>query len=613
MTVKVADYIFALLAEAGLRHVFLLTGGGAMFLNDALSRETRLEWTCHHHEQAASIAAEGYARVAGIPGIVSVTSGPGGINALNGVFGAWTDSIPMIVVSGQVKRETIKESYPNLALRQLGDQEVDIVSMAARITKSAVQLREPDDVRRVVEEAVWLATHGRPGPVWIDVPIDVQSAEVDPERLSGFQPPTERDNTTSLQARVAEIVDRLEVAERPVVIAGTGIHHSGSQDRFLELVERLGTPVTTAWSHDVIPTDHPQWSGRQGTIGDRAGNYAVQAADLVLILGSRMALRQVSYNWEAFAPRAYIVHVDIDPAELAKPTMRTDLPVEADLAEFIPRLTQELERRAFDQRRCESWLSWCRERVRRYPVVQAHHRRELPPINPYHFMESLFDALGPQDVVVTGDGAACIMSFQAGRITGGQRLFSNSGSASMGYDLPASLGAAVAVAEAAGPGDGSFDRRTICLAGDGSLQLNVQELQTLATHAWPVTVFVIDNGGYLSIRSTQANFFGRMIGESRASGVGFPDWVSLARAYGLGAVRIDDPSDMAQQIRKALTAPGPFLAHVVVDPAQGFEPRVRSRQQADGTITSPALDDLYPFLDEEEAASNRILADGTLP
>jgi acetolactate synthase-1/2/3 large subunit len=616
---RVADFIFARLADAGLRHVFLVTGGGAMFLNDALRRETRLSWTCHHHEQAAAMAAEGYARITGIPGIVNVTSGPGGINALNGVFGAWTDSIPMIVLSGQVKRETGMNFYPDLPLRQLGDQEADIVAIASRVTKQAVQISDPADARYLVEKALWLATQGRPGPVWLDVPVDVQSADIDPSRLRGYAPEDKAGSRPAeLAAQAAAVVDRLEASERPVILAGTGVRLAHAGDAFLRVAERIGAPVTTAWTHDLVPNDHPLWCGRQGTIGDRAGNFAVQASDLAIVLGSRLSIRQVSYNWGAFAPRAFKVQVDIDPAELRKPTVRPDLPIEADVGAFLEALEAELDRREFATGRHARWLAWCRRRTELYPIVQPHHRTDAPPINPYHFMECLFDRLGPRDVVVTGNGAACIMAFQAARLGPGQRLFSNSGSASMGYDLPAALGAAVALGEDSAasdtdrPGAGGR-RRVICLAGDGSLQMNVQELQTLATHGWPVTVFVIDNGGYMSIRSTQTNFFEGRIGESRSSGVGFPDWVALAGAYGIAAARIAQPLSMREEIDAAMAASGPFLAHVVVDPAQGFEPRVRSRQLPDGTIASPALDDLYPFLSPEEAASNRVRPDGTLP
>ena len=615
---RVADYLFARLADAGLRQAFLVTGGGAMFLNDALRREDRISWTCHHHEQAAAMAAEAYARIRGRPAILSVTSGPGGINALNGVFGAWTDSIPIIVLSGQVKRETLKTSYPEVALRQLGDQEADIVSIVSGMTKFAVQISDPNDARYLVEKALWLATAGRPGPVWLDVPIDVQSAEVDPDQMRAFVPIAAAARPSAiLKKQASVVVDRLETSERPVLIAGTGVRIAGATDAFRRVVERLRIPVTTAWTHDLIPTNHELWCGRQGTIGDRAGNFSVQAADLVLVLGSRLAIRQVSYNWLALAPQAYKVQVDIDAAELRKPTFHPDMPIEGDVEEFLEALEAELSERPYQSRHAP-WLAWCKRRTELYPVVQEHHRTTIAPINPYHFMEELFDRLGPHDVVATGDGAACVMSFQAAKLGPNQRLFSNSGSASMGYDLPAALGAAVALgeiavteAESEAPPVGS--PRVICLAGDGSLQMNVQELQTLATHRWPVKVFVLDNGGYLSIRETQANFFGGMIGESQASGVGFPDWTRLSEAYGIPAVRIDDPATMGELINDVISRPGPSLAHVVVDPAQGIEPRVRSRQMPDGTITSPALDDLFPFLDEDEVASNRLDADGRLP
>jgi len=616
---RVADYIFSRLADEGLRHVFMVTGGGAMFLNDAVRRETRLSWTCHHHEQAAAMAAEGYARVAGIPAILNVTTGPGGINALNGVFGAWTDSIPMIVVSGQVKRETCMSSYPGLGLRQLGDQEADVIRFARDVTKLAVQVTRASEVRRLLEEALWLAVHARQGPVWLDVPIDVQSAEVDPGELEGFVPEVPAANAfkESPAVSMAGIVDRIEAARRPVVMAGTGVRLAQAQGVFLRVADLLGVPLTTAWTHDLVPNDHPLWCGRPGTIGDRAGNYAVQASDLLLVIGSRLNIRQISYNWHAFAPHAFKIQVDVDPAELAKPTVRPDLAVCSDAGVFLEAMEGELLRRRSAPGRHARWLDWCRERTRRYRVVQGHERTE-PPIDPYHFVDTLFGLAGPNDVVVTGNGAACVMTFQAACLKAGQRLFSNSGSASMGYDLPAALGAAVALAETPEPERqagvvGVGRSQVICIAGDGSLQMNVQELQTLATHRWPVKVFVIDNGGYLSIRSSQDNFFEGRIGESPASGVGLPDWVALAEAYGIDAVRLSRPRDMTEEIAAALGAEGPSVVHVVVDPDQGFEPRVKSRQLPDGGIESPALDDLYPFLSPDEATSNRLRRDGTLP
>ena len=618
---RVADLIFARLADAGLSHAFVVTGGGAMFLNDALRRESRFRWTCHHHEQAAAMAAEGYARVAGRPAVLSVTSGPGGINALNGVWGAWTDSIPMIVVSGQVKRETCMSSYPGLHVRQLGDQEADIISLVRGITKYAVSITDPHGAERQVEEAVHLATHGRQGPVWLDVPIDVQAAAVKDPHTPGFDTPLEETalEESDVATQAALVLDRLESARRPVILAGTGVRLAGAVDTFRRVIGRLGVPVTTAWTHDLLGNDDPLWCGRPGTIGDRAGNFAVQNADLLLVLGSRLNIRQISYNWGSFAPLAFKIQVDVDPEELRKPTVKPDMAIASDALVFLRALEAETERRGQSQNRHGEWLAWCKARTARYPVVLARHRTTAPPINPYHFVETLFDHLGDHDVVATGNGAACVMTFQAGRLSEGQRLFSNSGAASMGYDLPAALGAAVALAESAGRGSAadpaSLTRlpRVICLAGDGSLQMNAQELQTLATHRWPVKIFVLDNGGYLSIRSSQLNFFAGLIGESPASGVEFPEWVALAEAYGLEAVRIEQPATMAEEIAVALASPGPCLVHVVVDPDQGFEPRVKSRELPDGRIESPALDDLFPFLSRDELAQNRVQRDGRLP
>ena len=612
--IRVADYVMARLVAAGLRRAFVVTGGAAMFLDDALRRQTGLAYTCTHHEQAAAMAAEGYARVSGHPALVSVTSGPGAINALNGVFGAWTDSVPMIVVSGQVKRETCMGSYPDLHVRQLGDQETDIVRMVEGITKYATCLTEPLEVRYHLERALFLATHGRQGPVWLDIPVDVQSSLVDDSTLVGYDPEAEPVAAADDVTAMASIVlDRLAGAERPAILAGSGVRLAGAIDSFRTVVGRLGMPVTTAWTHDLLPNDDPLWCGRPGTIGDRAGNFVVQGSDALLILGSRLNIRQTGYSWGSFAPDAFKIQVDVDAAEMDKPTVRAELRVVADLADFLDALAVELERRAYAPGRHTAWLAWCRERVARYPVVQARHRTTMPPINPYHFMEVLFERLGARDVVVTGNGAVCVMAFQAARLRDGQRLFSNSGAASMGYDLPAALGAAAAVVEA--HGGAALDERpkVVCLAGDGSLQMNVQELQTLATTGWPIKLFVLDNGGYLSIRSTQRTFFDGLIGESRASGVEFPDYAAVAGAYGLGALRLTDPTTLAETIGSVLAGDGPCVCQVLVDPEQGFEPRVRSRQRPDGTIESPALDDLYPFLTREELAANRVAAPHRAP
>jgi acetolactate synthase-1/2/3 large subunit len=596
MATTVADYIFAFLADRGVKDVFLVTGGGAMFLDDAIRRQDRVRPLCCHHEQAAAMAAEAHARVTGIPGVACVTSGPGGINALNGVFGAWTDSVPMVVVSGQVKLETLSGSYPDLGMRQLGDQEADIIGLVRGITKYATVIDEPQRARYCLERAWYEATSGSPGPVWLDVPIDVQSAPIDPERLPGFTPPASAvaapDDTLLIAVR--DVAEKLAAARRPVLLAGTGVRLAGALGLFETAVERLGIPVTTAWTHDLIASDNRHFCGRQGTIGTRAGNFTVQNADLLLVVGARLTVRQVGYNWQAFAPAAIKVVVDVDEAEFRRPFVRIDLPIKADAGRFLAELTHILDVVGYRRERHAEWLAWCRQLVELYPPLRAEQRTNVPPINPYHFVERLFEHLAPDDVVVCGNASATIVPFQAARLQRGQRMFSNSGSASMGYDLPAAVGAAVA----------RRGRRVVCVAGDGSLQLNIQELQTVRHHQLPVKLFVMDNQGYLSIRSTQQNFFGATIGSGPGDGVSFPDYAAVAEAYGIPATRLAEPAALDGTISQVLATEGPVVCHVVLDPEQGFEPRVKSRAMPDGSIVSPALEDMYPFLDRAELARN---------
>jgi acetolactate synthase-1/2/3 large subunit len=593
----VASHLAQRLSQHGARHVFMVTGGGAMFLNDAFAHEPGLTPVCFHHEQAAAMAAEAYARIAGHPPVLNVTTGPGGINALNGVFGAWTDSVPMIVISGQVKRATCLATTPVPGLRQLGDQEGEIVPMARGITKYAAVVVRAEDIAWHLDQALHHAFDGRPGPVWLDIPIDVQSAAIKPESLRRWTPPAVA--PTSSAAAVAEILRRLRAAKRPVIMAGTGVRAAKAIAEFESVIRRLGIPVTTAWTHDLIASDDPLYCGRPGSIGTRAGNFSVQSADLLLVLGSRLNIRQVSYNWQAFAPRAFKVQVDIDVAELAKPTVKPDLPVQADLKDFLATLDHALTGWTPPPAH-DHWLNWCRQRVADYPVVQAHHRQFKEKINPYHFIEELFARLDGDDIVACGNATATIVPFQAGSIKPGMRMFSNSGSASMGYDVPASIGAWFGALAERGE-----QKQIICLAGDGSIMMNLQELQTIAYHRLPIKIFVLNNRGYLSIRSSQANFFGRLVGESPDNGVGFPDFVAVATAFGIPARRLDS-AGFASGIEQVLAAAGPQLCDVTLDASQGFEPRMSSRKLPDGSIVSPPLEDMFPFLDREELASNII-------
>lgn len=598
---RVADYIANTLLSHGIRDLFMVTGGGAMHLNDAFGKCEGLRYICCHHEQACAMAAEGYARITGGLGVLNVTTGPGGINALNGVFGAWTDSIPMLVISGQVKRETCLATYGIPGLRQLGDQEADIISMVKGITKYSVLVTDPTSIRYHLERALHLATCGRPGPCWLDIPIDVQSATIVPESLKGYNPlddaPAPKPDIVQL---CRDVLARLHHAQRPVIMVGKGVRSAGMEAQFMRIAKTLGIPVVTAWTGiDLIASDDPLFCGRPGDLGDRGGNFTVQNADLLLVLGTRLGLRQVSYNWKSFARAAFKIQVDVDETELRKPTVHIEMPITSDLKDFLPTFESELNSGTYSGEAHRGWLAWCKERQRRYPVFQAPHREiKDDRINPYYFINTLFSQLNPDDIVVCGNGSANVVSFQAAIIQRGQRMFCNTGDASMGYGLPAAIGAAV----------GGGGRRVICLDGDGSAMMNIQELQTVVHHGWPIKLFILDNAGYLSIRQSQQRFFGRLVGESAATGISFPDFCRLATAFGLPSHRAAGP-DFAATVREALAAPGPALCQVLVDQQQGFEPRLAARSLPDGRIVSPPLEDLYPFLSRQELADNLLIPD----
>jgi acetolactate synthase I/II/III large subunit len=593
--IRVADYVAHALVRFGISHVFMVTGGGAMHLNDALGHCDAICPICCHHEQACAMAAEAYARLTGNIAVVNVTSGPGGINALNGVFGAWTDSIPMLILSGQVKRETCLYKHDLIGkLRQLGDQEADIISMVRGVTKYAVTIDDPLSIRYHLERAVHVAQSGRPGPCWLDVPLDVQGAAIDPEMLHAYDPTKEPAlwSPDEVKGKCEALAQRLRRAERPAILVGSGVHVSRAYAGFERLIRRLQIPVTTAWTAiDLLPTGDPLYCGRPGTVGDRAGNFAIQNADLVLTIGCRLAIRQVSYNWQSFARHAFKVQVDIDPAELDKPMACPDLPIHSDCGFFFEALLHALE--DYDGTRFLEWLAWCKERQQKYPVVLPHQRTQSEAINPYHFMEVLFDRLAPGDTIACGNASAAVIAFQVAQVKPGQRIFSNAGSASMGYDLPAAIGAACA----------RGDSRIFCLAGDGSIMMNLQELQTIAHHGMPVKIMVLNNAGYLSIRSTQMAFFDRLVGEGKESGVSFPDFAAIGAAFGIPSTRISGPS-FAEKLEAFLSQDGPALADVLLDGRQLFEPKVAARALPDGRIVSSELEDMSPFLSREELQGN---------
>ncbi len=594
---RVADYIFKYLADYGIKHVFLITGGGAMHLNDALKKESRIKYVCTHHEQAAAIAAEGYARTSGNLAVVNITSGPGGTNALTGVIGQWLDSVPVLYLSGQVKFETTIASCSDIHLRQLGDQEINIIDIVKPVTKYAKMITDSKAIKAELEKAIRIATSGRPGPVWLDIPLNVQGALVEAEDLEGDN----NANDVSFAAEdkiISEIIEELQKSKRPLLIAGHGIRISKAEKEFLELVGLLNIPVVATFNgFDLIASDSDNFIGRIGTLGSRAGNFALQNTDLVICLGTRNNIRQVSYNWPSFASRAKKIIVDIDEAELRKKTVKGDILVHSDAKSFVIKLLEEIPE---GFRVDKTWIEWCQARKKQYPVVLEEYKHSSEQsVHPYHFIEELTNALDNNAIVVAGNGTACVVLFQAGIVKTGQRIFWNSGCAAMGYDLPASIGAVLA-----------GNRDVVCIAGDGSLQMNIQELQTVKHYNLPVKIFVLNNQGYHSIKMTQMAFFdGDFIGCNKDCGVSFPDNSKLADLYGLKYFRIDSTARMKQVINDILSSPGAALCEVVLRNDYVFAPRLSSRRESDGRIISNPLEDLSPLLPRDEFEANMKISD----
>lgn len=591
MQIKLSNYVADFLVENGIDTTFMITGGGAMHLDDALGHKEGMHCVFNHNEQGCSVAAEGYTRLTGKLAAVCVTSGPGGTNAITGVLGGWLDSIPMFILSGQVKRETTTWST-DVPLRQLGDQEYQIVESVKPMTKYAVMVTEPNEIAYHLEKALYLSKVGRGGPVWIDIPLDVQAAPIETEELKHFDPsecadelPPKVEETTA-----KEILEKIKNAKRPLILAGTGIRLGNAHQEFLDLIEKLQIPVVTAWNaHDVLPDESPLFVGRPSTVGTRGGNFAVENADLVLTLGCRLNIRQISYNYKDWAKKAFKIVVDIDKNELNKPTIDPQMKVHADVKDLM----QQMLKQDYTPNTKEhaEWLQFCRNLNEKYPAVLPEYYNTNSPVNPYVFMKKLFEQLEENDVVVTGNGSACVVSFQSAIIKKGQRLFTNSGCASMGYGLPAALGACIARGQ----------ERVICLDGDGSLMMNLQELQTVRYNNCNMKLFVLNNNGYHSIRQTQNNLFKNgLVGVCDGNGVNFPPFDKLADTFGFKYFKIDSLEGIEEKLQEALSAEGPVLCEAVLDVAQNFAPKLSSKVLPDGKIVSPPIDDMFPFLERED-------------
>lgn len=639
MRMKVSNYISQKLLESGITQVFSVTGGGAMHLNDALGHQEGLNCLYNHHEQACAIAAEAYTRIQGKLAAVCVTTGPGGTNAITGVLGGWLDSIPMLILSGQVRYDTTAR-WSGVGIRAMGDQEFDIVKAVDCMTKYSEMVIDPMRIRYCLEKAIYLALSGRPGPSWLDIPLNIQGGYIETEELIGFSPEDYEnggdgwisqsdakikedeaghgENRQILPKKVTrdiamEILTRIRQSSRPVINAGNGIRIGQAHETFLRVVEKLGVPVVTGWnSQDCIWDTHPLYTGRGGGMGDRAGNFAIQNSDLVLSLGSRLSIRQVGYNYKTWAREAFVIVNDIDQEELKKPSIHADMRIHADVKELLTVLEEVLDSEFQSEEQAPlfkggkgiddlTWNETCSMWKETYPVVlPKHYEQENQELtNVYAFVKELGNKLKEDQITVVGNGSACVVGGHACVIKKGQRFITNSAVASMGYDLPAAIGTCMA--------DSSED--IILITGDGSLQMNIQELQTIIHHKMPIKIFLINNGGYHSIRQTQKNFFGEpLVGVGDDSmDLSFPDMEKLSAAYGYPYVSIHHNSELGQKIEKVLSMEGPVICDIFVTREQNFEPKSSAKRLPDGTMASPPLEDLSPFLSEEEMERNMII------
>ena len=598
MKIRLADYVAEFLVAHGVTDCFSVVGGGAMHLNDALGHKDGLKVTYNHHEQACAIAAEAYARIDNRIAAVCVTTGPGGTNALTGVLGGWLDSIPMFIISGQVRYDTTARyalHYTKTPLRAMGDQEYDIVKSVTPMTKYATMIEDPLQIRYALERAWHLATTGRPGPVWIDIPVNYQGSYIETDDLTGYNP---AEDDAFLPPPVSsdlvnKVLNAITQAKRPVIHAGYGIRLSGAYNLFRSVIDKLNIPVVTYWNAiDLIEDEHPLYVGRAGNMGDRPGNWAIQNADLVIAIGTRISIRQVGYNWKTWARAAKVIMVDIDQAELKKPTLHVDMPIWADAKDFLTQLNSAITQDPVFQNRI--WLDACQNWKKNYPVVQPQQWEENESTaNVYAFVRYLSEQLPENSLTAVSNGACCVVGHQTYVIKKDSRFANNSAVASMGYGLPAAIGTCIAGGRA----------ETICLEGDGSIMMNLQELQTIITNKLPIKVFLINNSGYHSIRITQSNLVSEhcKVGIGEESGdLSFPAFRKIADAFGFPYYEAHSNASMKETVDKVLALDGPVFCEIYTDTEQRWEPKSSTKRLEDGTLVSPPLEDLAPFLPREE-------------
>ncbi len=593
--IKVSDYVIKRLEETGAKHMFMLPGGGAMHLNDSLGKSDKIQYVCCLHEQACSIAAEAYARVNNKIGLLMVTTGPGGTNALTGVAGAYLESTPVFVVSGQVKR---MDMINNQGVRHQGMQELDIISVVDSITKYAALVDDPQMIRYHIERALYEATHGRKGPVWLDIPLDVQATMVEEDSLIGFTPLPEVINT-HLEKQVLEVIELLNKSERPILMAGNGIRLSDGLEEFEEVIKLLNIPVLTTWNGiDLIEEDNELYYGRPGGLGHRYANFMQQNSDFFLSIGARLNLLQTGYNFDGFAREAVKVMVDIDNAELHKINVRPDLSICADARDFMLLLLKHKDKIQTKNRK--EWFAYGDRLKEKYPIVSPEYWEQKEKVNTYCLLETISRYMQPQDVYVSGSSGSCIdISMQTFRVKKGQRVFCTKGLASMGYGFPSAIGACLA----------SGGKRTVGVNGDGGFVMNIQELETLARLNLPVKMFVLSNRGYGAIKATQTNLFqGNLVACNEDSNLSIPPIAKVAEAYGLKTITIQNNQELDDKVKEVLGYDGPVICEVMTPIELTARPKQVSYKRSDGQMESKPLEYMNPPISEEEMKENMIIS-----
>lgn len=593
---KLSDFVMDFIANLGVKDVFILPGGGCMHLVDSLGRHKNLRHICNLHEQACAVAADAYAQYTNNLGVALVTTGPGGTNAITGVAGSWLDSIPCLIISGQVKRADCAE---NTGLRQLGFQEINIIELVRPITKYAMIIKEPATIRYHLEKAVHLARTGRPGPVWIDIPLDVQAAMINESDLPGFDSDEVEQpmDPAVLQHDIHAAIELLNSSERPVILAGNGIRLGKGQQEFLRLIEIFKIPVLTTWKAiDLLPESHWLFVGRPGSVGQRGANFSLQNSDCFLCIGARLDFGQTGYNHQNFARSAKKIMVDIDPAEIGKMKTRIDIPIVTDSKSFLQELLRHTDK--FSKTDYSGWLARCKVWQASYPVVLPEYWIEKGSVNHYVLIDVLSEEMSFDDLLIPGSSGACSeVSMQAFRVKKGMRIFNTEGLGPMGFGIPAAIGGCIA----------SGKKRTVCIDGDGGFQMNIQELEVVKRENLPIKFFVLNNGGYGSIRTTQRNYFeGRFVASNPDSGLSLPDILKVAGAYGIKTERLLDHADIRQKVNQIINMNGPVVCEVMISPDQITAPRLSSIQRPDGSMESKPLEDLWPFIDRNEFMANML-------